>query len=75
MRTTPARLFLAHGGSIGERSRAKSRIQIPAQVIGTEGFAPFCYVKAAANLLTNPALDPYGKVPEVKYAACRLAPG
>jgi len=36
MRTTPARLFLARGGSIGERSRAKSRIQIPAQVIGTE---------------------------------------
>jgi len=32
-------------------------------------------VEAAANLLTNPALDPYGKIPEFKYAACRLAPG
>ncbi|SEL88535.1 formate dehydrogenase subunit alpha [Halomonas daqiaonensis] len=37
-------------------------------------FVPFCYVEAAANLLTNPALDPYGKIPEFKYAACRLSP-
>ncbi len=37
-------------------------------------FVPFCYVEAAANMLTNPALDPYGKIPEFKYAACRLTP-
>lgn len=37
-------------------------------------FVPFCYVEAAANILTNPALDPYGKIPEFKYAACRLSP-
>jgi formate dehydrogenase major subunit len=37
-------------------------------------FVPFCYEEAAANLLTNPALDPYGKIPEFKYAACRIAP-
>ena len=36
-------------------------------------FVPFCYAEAAANLLTNPALDPYGKIPEFKYAACRLS--
>lgn len=30
--------------------------------------------EAAANLLTNPALDPFGKIPEFKYAACRLSP-
>jgi formate dehydrogenase major subunit len=30
-------------------------------------FIPFCYVEAAANLLTNPALDPFGKIPEFKY--------
>ncbi|MGJ7460223.1 formate dehydrogenase subunit alpha [Halomonas sp. MA07-2] len=36
-------------------------------------FVPFAYVEAAANLLTNPALDPYGKIPEFKYAACRLS--
>ncbi|WP_447046057.1 hypothetical protein [Vreelandella sp. H-I2] len=31
--------------------------------------------EAVANLLTNPALDPYGKIPEFKYAACRLTQG
>ncbi|WP_290652109.1 formate dehydrogenase subunit alpha [Aquisalimonas sp.] len=37
-------------------------------------FVPFCYLEAAANILTNPALDPFGKIPEFKYAACRLSP-
>ncbi|MCP4009890.1 MAG: hypothetical protein GY726_10305, partial [Proteobacteria bacterium] len=37
-----------------------------------ELFLPFCYVEAAANLLTNEALDPYGKIPEFKYCAVRL---
>jgi len=35
-------------------------------------FVPFAYVEAAANTLTNPALDPYGKIPEFKFAACRV---
>ncbi len=34
-------------------------------------FLPFAYVEAAANILTNPALDPFGKIPEFKYAAVR----
>ncbi|WP_404415244.1 formate dehydrogenase subunit alpha [Vreelandella aquamarina] len=38
-------------------------------------FVPFAYAEAAANLLTNPALDPDGKIPEFKYAACRLGCG
>jgi formate dehydrogenase major subunit len=33
---------------------------------------PFAYVEAAANVLTNPQLDPYGKIPEFKYAAVRV---
>ena len=32
-------------------------------------FIPFCYYEAAANLLTNPVLDPFGKIPEFKYCA------
>src|ERR1017187_7525647 len=32
-------------------------------------FMPFCYAEAAANLLTNPALDPFGKIPEFKFCA------
>jgi formate dehydrogenase major subunit len=37
-------------------------------------FLPFCYAEAAANLLTNPALDPSGKIPEFKFCAVRIAP-
>lgn len=35
-------------------------------------FIPFAYVEASANVLTNPVLDPYGKIPEFKFAACRI---
>ncbi len=35
-------------------------------------FVPFAYVEAAANLLTNPALDPSGKIPEFKFSAVRV---
>jgi formate dehydrogenase major subunit len=35
-------------------------------------FVPFAYVEAAANILTNPALDPYGKIPEFKFSAVRV---
>ncbi len=35
-------------------------------------FLPFAYVEAAANILTNSALDPYGKIPEFKFAAVRV---
>ena len=35
-------------------------------------FVPFCFTEAPANMLTNPALDPFGKIPELKFAAARL---
>ena len=35
-------------------------------------FVPFCFAEAAANILTNPALDPFGKIPEFKYCAARV---
>src|SRR3989454_5478435 len=38
-------------------------------------FIPFCYYEAAANELTNPALDPFGKIPEFKYCAVRVTRG
>jgi formate dehydrogenase major subunit len=37
-------------------------------------FMPFAYAEAAANLLTNAALDPVGKIPEFKYCAVRITP-
>ncbi len=38
-------------------------------------FIPFAYQEAAANLLTNPALDPFGKIPELKYCAVSVTAG
>jgi formate dehydrogenase major subunit len=35
-------------------------------------FIPFCYAEAAANILTNPALDPFGKIPEFKFCAAKV---
>ena len=37
-------------------------------------FIPFCYSEAPANRLTNPQLDPFGKIPEFKYCAARVEP-
>ena len=38
-------------------------------------FVPFCYYEAAANMLTNPVLDPFGKIPEFKYCAVKVTAG
>jgi formate dehydrogenase major subunit len=38
-------------------------------------FIPFAYYEAAANLITNSALDPFGKIPEFKYCAVKIAKG
>ena len=38
-------------------------------------FVPFCYYEAAANMLTNPVLDPFGKIPEFKYCAVKITKG
>ncbi|MCP4284384.1 MAG: hypothetical protein GY792_08035, partial [Gammaproteobacteria bacterium] len=36
-------------------------------------FLPFCYREAAANLLTNEALDPTAKIPEFKFCAVHVS--
>ena len=63
----------------GDRVRVETRrgaIEIKVRRSGAtpEGvvFIPFCYAEAAANLLTNPALDPFGKIPELKFCAARI---
>ena len=65
----------------GDRVRVSTRrgiIELHARVDGVipEGmvFIPFCYAEAAANTLTNPALDPFGKIPEFKFCAARVEP-
>ena len=66
------RLDLTAGQPIKVKSR-RGEITATARIdngLSTgEIFIPFCYHEAAANLLTNDSLDPYGKIPEFKYCA------
>ncbi len=72
--------LVALGGRAGElmmletrRGKVSARARADAGLARGTLFMPFCYAEAAANLLTNPALDPFGKIPEFKYCAARLA--
>lgn len=70
-------LALSAGMSVELQTRRGSvRVRLRADPLMQPGtvFMPFCYAEAAANLLTNAALDPWGKIPELKYAACRVRP-
>jgi formate dehydrogenase major subunit len=74
-RGTIARLGIKPGDMIRVSTRrgtvelaARQDDAIPDGVV----FIPFAFVEAAANLLTNPALDPFGKIPEFKYCAARV---
>ena len=55
-------------GHIELKARADSAVA-PGMV-----FIPFCYAEAAANVLTNPQLDPFGKIPEYKFCAAKVEP-
>ena len=71
-------LGLAPGDVMTVRSR---RGQVTLHVRQDDGtpsgavFIPFAYNEAAANLMTNAALDPIGKIPEFKYCAVALERG
>jgi formate dehydrogenase major subunit len=73
-----AALGVPPGGTITVSSR---RGEVTLYARADEGtphgaiFIPFCYYEAAANVLTNPALDPFGKIPEFKYCAVNVAAG
>ena len=67
------------GATAGDRIKLSSRrgsVECFARVDDgiNEGqvFMPFCYNEAAANLLTNDALDPFGKIPEFKFCALKV---
>ncbi|MES0383493.1 MAG: formate dehydrogenase subunit alpha [Hyphomicrobium sp.] len=73
------RTLARYGVKPGEQIRVTTRrgtIELVARAdrTVTEGavFIPFAYVEAAANVLTNPQLDPIGKIPEFKYCAVRI---
>ncbi len=71
-------MAIAPGGILTIESR-RGRIALYARADdGTPRgtvFVPFCFYEAAANMLTNPVLDPFGKIPEFKYCAVRVTEG
>ena len=74
-RGTIQRLGIAPGDMVRVSTRrgvvelaARQDDAIPDGVV----FIPFAFFEAAANKLTNPALDPFGKIPEFKYCAARV---
>ncbi|MBI1776605.1 MAG: formate dehydrogenase subunit alpha [Proteobacteria bacterium] len=71
------RLGLAAGAAVSvetRRGRIELRARADAEVPEGVIFIPFCFAEAAVNLLTNPALDPFGKIPELKFCAARVEP-
>ena len=72
---TLRKLGVEPGGRVTVESR-RGRVTLLARadraVAENMVFVPFAYVEAAANILTNPALDPFGKIPEFKFAAVRV---
>ena len=54
------------------RGRLTARVRPDRGMQRGSVFMAFCYVEAAANLLTVEELDPFGKIPEFKYCAVRL---
>ncbi len=63
----------------GRKARVSTRrgtVELTARVVKSVApgvlFIPFHFYEAAANLLTNPALDPEAKIPEYKVCAAKL---
>ena len=69
------RLALANGEFVSVQTR-RGQIEIKALITErvSEGviFIPFHFAECAANVLTNPALDPVAKIPEYKVCAAKI---
>jgi len=68
-------LAVCSGEYVDVRSRrGHIRIKVRADGAVQQGmvFIPFCYSEAAVNILTNDALDPFGKIAEVKFCAVQV---
>ena len=74
---TIARQDLTPGDLIAvetRRGRVEAVLRADRDVADDMVFMPFCFAESPANRLTNPMLDPYGKIPEFKYCAARVEP-
>ena len=72
-----ARLGLEAGARIVVKTR-RGQVELTARADDAMQenmiFISFAYVEAAANILTNPKLDPDGKIPEFKFSAASVEP-
>jgi len=75
---TASALGITGGSYVRLRSR-RGTVRVKALVTGRTAprivFMPFHFAEAAANLLTNSALDPIAKIPEFKVCAVSIAAG
>jgi formate dehydrogenase major subunit len=70
-----AKQGLHHGDKIAvetRRGRIEAVLRADWEVADGMIFIPFCFAESPANKLTNPKLDPFGKIPEFKYCAARV---
>jgi predicted molibdopterin-dependent oxidoreductase YjgC len=70
-----AELGVADGDEVSVRSRRNTiriAVRLSERVARRQVFIPMHYREAAANLLTNPALDPSAGIPEFKVCAVRV---
>jgi formate dehydrogenase major subunit len=73
-----ARLGLAPGAMIRvatRRGTIEALLRVDRDVADNMIFMPFCFNESPANRLTNPKLDPFGKIPEFKFCAARVESG
>ena len=71
-----AKVGIAEGDEIVVESRRGKITAFAREMPGLRNgdiFIPFCFHEAAANLLTNEAIDPVGKIPEFKYCAVKFS--
>ncbi|MCG3145656.1 MAG: putative formate dehydrogenase [Gammaproteobacteria bacterium] len=70
-----ARIGVGPGGLAtveSRRGRVAAQVRVSREVQVGSVFMAFAFNEAAANLITNDALDPYGKIPEFKFCAVRV---
>ena len=72
-----AKMSLADGDwtrVASRRGRIRVRAQVTEQVRPGVVFLTFHFAEALGNVLTNPALDPIAKIPELKVCAVKVEP-
>ena len=66
---------IGHGDTVkiaSRRGEIETKVEISEKAVEGTVFLPFHYAEAAANALTNGALDPVAKIPEYKVCAVRI---